>query len=38
MTALHIPIEETQLDNGLRVVISPDRAAPVVTVGVYYNI
>jgi len=38
MTALHIPIEETKLDNGLRVVISPDRAAPVVTVGVYYNI
>ena len=38
MTALQIPIEETKLDNGLRVVISPDRAAPVVTVGVYYNI
>jgi len=38
LTALQIPIEETKLDNGLRVVISPDRAAPVVTVGVYYNI
>src|ERR1035437_4424394 len=26
------------LHNGLRVVVSPDRAAPVATVGVYYNI
>jgi predicted Zn-dependent peptidase len=26
------------LENGLRVIVSPDRAAPVVTVGVYYNI
>ena len=26
------------LPNGLRVVVSPDRAAPVATVGVYYNI
>jgi len=35
---LQIPIESTTLGNGLRVVISPDRAAPIVTVGVYYNI
>jgi zinc protease len=35
---LHIPLESTKLENGLRVVISPERAAPVVTVGVYYNI
>src|SRR5438309_588756 len=34
----HIPLESTKLDNGLRVVISPDRAAPVATLGVYYNI
>ena len=38
MTRLHIPIESATLDNGLRVVVSPDRAAPVVTVGLYYNI
>ena len=38
MSALHIPLESTKLENGLRVVISPDRAAPVATVGVYYNI
>jgi predicted Zn-dependent peptidase len=38
LTRLHIPIESATLENGLRVVVSPDRAAPVVTVGVYYNI
>lgn len=38
MQKLHIPLESQMLHNGLRVVISPDRAAPVVTVGVYYNI
>jgi zinc protease len=35
---LHIPVEHSTLANGLRVVISPDRSAPVVTVGVYYQI
>ena len=35
---LHIPVEHTTLANGLRVVASPDRTAPVVTVGVYYQI
>jgi predicted Zn-dependent peptidase len=35
---LNIPIESATLENGLRVVLSPDRTAPVVTVGVYYNI
>ncbi len=38
MTQLKIPVENTTLENGLRVVVSPDRAAPVATVGVYYNI
>jgi zinc protease len=38
VNGLHIPIEHTTLENGLRVVISPERSAPVVTVGVYYNI
>ena len=34
----HVPVEHTRLANGLRVVASPDRSAPVVTVGVYYQI
>ena len=38
MKNLHIPVEHITLANGLRVVISPDRSAPVVTVGVYYQI
>jgi len=38
VTRLQIPIEHATLANGLRVVISPDRTAPVATVGVYYNI
>ena len=35
---IHIPVEHTTLSNGLRVVVSPDRSAPVATVGVYYQI
>jgi predicted Zn-dependent peptidase len=35
---LHIPVEHTKLANGLRVVVSPDRSAPFVTLGVYYRI
>jgi zinc protease len=35
---LQIPIENTTLANGLKVVVAPDTAAPVVTVGVYYKI
>jgi len=35
---VHIPVEHTTLANGLRVVASPDRSAPVATVGVYYQI
>ena len=38
MTQLQVPIQNTTLKNGLRVVIAPDAAAPVVTVGVYYKI
>jgi predicted Zn-dependent peptidase len=38
LSGLRIPIEHAALENGLRVVISPQRSAPVVTVGVYYNI
>ena len=38
MKRLQIPIENTTLANGLKVVIAPATAAPVVTVGVYYKI
>jgi zinc protease len=38
LTHLQIPVETETLANGLRVVVSPDRTAPVVTVGVYYKI
>jgi len=38
LTELHIPVELAKFANGLRVVISPERSAPVVTVGVYYHI
>ena len=38
MSGLHIQVESRKLANGLRVVVSPERTAPLVTVGVYYNI
>ncbi len=38
MNKLHTALESKTLTNGLRVVIAPDAAAPVVTVGVYYKI
>jgi zinc protease len=38
LTSLGIPVETARLANGLRVVVSPDRSAPVVLVGVYYRI
>jgi zinc protease len=38
LAQLQIPVESARLANGLRVVISPDRSAPVATVGVYYQI
>jgi predicted Zn-dependent peptidase len=33
-----VPVEYHKLDNGLRVVLSADPTAPIVTVAVYYNI
>lgn len=33
-----VPVEYFKLDNGLKVVLSPDNSAPIVTVAVYYNI
>ena len=38
MQKLRVPVEHKTLANGLKVVVSPDHAAPVVTVGVYYQI
>lgn len=35
---LNVPVVYYKLPNGLRVVISEDHIAPVVTVGVYYNV
>jgi predicted Zn-dependent peptidase len=35
---LSVPVEYHRLDNGLRVVLSPDRSIPIVAVGVYYGI
>ncbi|HXF24819.1 MAG TPA: insulinase family protein, partial [Gemmatimonadaceae bacterium] len=36
--ALNIPVEFYKLDNGLRVVLSPDSTTPTAVVAVYYNI
>lgn len=33
-----VPVHYSTLNNGLKVVISPDDTAPIATVGVYYNI
>ena len=41
MAEFHLPstpIEEFKLSNGLRVVLSPDRAIPVVSIAVYYDV
>jgi predicted Zn-dependent peptidase len=35
---LTVPVEYTTLDNGLKVVLSPDRTSPTAVVAVYYNI
>jgi zinc protease len=33
-----IPVTYYKLNNGLKVVLSPDKTAPTITVGIYYNI
>jgi predicted Zn-dependent peptidase len=35
---IDVPIEYYKLDNGLKVVLSRDRSAPTVTIGIYYHI
>jgi predicted Zn-dependent peptidase len=37
-TRIKVPVHYYKLQNGLRVVISAEHFAPVVAVGVYYNI
>lgn len=37
-TIFQVPVEYHKLDNGLKVVFSQDKTAPIVTVAVYYNI
>jgi zinc protease len=37
-TSFKVPVEYYQLDNGLKVVLSPDPTSPTVVVAVYYNI
>jgi len=36
--SLEIPVDYRKLDNGLKVVMSPDPTAPIATLAVYYNI
>ncbi|HEV7621160.1 MAG TPA: pitrilysin family protein [Flavisolibacter sp.] len=36
--SLEIPVQYYKLKNGLKVVLSPDKTAPTVAVGIYYNI
>ena len=38
LQALEVPVEYHTLDNGLRIVMSPDATSPIVVVAVYYNI
>lgn len=34
----HVPVDYYKLDNGLKVILSPDKTSPTVVVAVYYNI
>ncbi len=34
----HVPIERRRLDNGLRVILSPDRRTPIVAVNLWYDV
>ena len=38
IAGLSVPVEYHKLDNGLKVIFSQDRTAPLVTVAIYYNI
>ncbi len=36
--SIHVPVDYYTLPNGLKIVLSQDKTAPIVAVGVYYNI
>ncbi|QDA60311.1 M16 family metallopeptidase [Hymenobacter jejuensis] len=38
VASYQVPVEYFTLDNGLKVVLSPDKTAPITTIAVYYNI
>ncbi|HEX8831826.1 MAG TPA: hypothetical protein VF705_11710, partial [Longimicrobium sp.] len=38
VSSFQVPVEYHKLPNGLKVVLSPDRTAPIATVAVYYGI
>ncbi|MGH7482421.1 MAG: M16 family metallopeptidase [Longimicrobiales bacterium] len=38
MATIRLPIEEFRLDNGLRVIIAPDPARPIVAVNLWYDV
>ncbi len=38
MSRLHVPVERHRLDNGLKIVLSPDRSVPVVAVNLWYGV
>jgi hypothetical protein len=37
-SALQIPVQRERLENGLRVVLSPDRSVPTVAIAIYYDV
>jgi len=38
MSRLHVPFERHRLDNGLKVVLAPDRTVPIVAVNLWYGV
>jgi predicted Zn-dependent peptidase len=38
VSRLHVPFERHRLDNGLKVVLSPDRTVPIVAVNLWYGV
>ncbi len=37
-TAVRFPLHATTLDNGLRVIVSPDRTVPMVAVNIWFDV
>ncbi len=38
MSRLHVPFERHRLDNGLKIILSPDRTVPIVAVNLWYGV